>query len=59
MPLVLLKAPEKITLGEIRQALFGQREALFFCEEIGRMFTALHSGPHQDLTLAELAKSRI
>jgi hypothetical protein len=38
MPLLLMKAPEAITVAEIREAVFKKREAMFLGREISRMY---------------------
>jgi membrane protein len=40
MPLTLLRAPDKITLLELRNALYGSRQGLHFAAELGRLYAA-------------------
>lgn len=57
MPLLLMRTPEKITMSEVREALFKARSCMFFGEEMTRVFQTFQRG--QDaakVTLADIAK---
>jgi membrane protein len=41
MPVTLLRTPEKISVAEVRQALFGARSSTLFAKEMERLFAGL------------------
>lgn len=57
MPVTLLKHPDKITLEEIRNALYGKRNPLSHAAEMGKVFNAFANGNEAaSVTLADLYK---
>ncbi|MFN4894627.1 MAG: YihY family inner membrane protein [Pseudomonadota bacterium] len=46
MPLLLMKAPESITVAEIREAVFKKREAMFLGNEISRLYDCFRGVEH-------------
>lgn len=57
-PLTLMRDPAKVTVGDIRKALFGTRSAVHFAAELQRLFAAFRAGQeHPNLTLEEILRS--
>lgn len=57
MPLTLMKSPDKITLWEIREALFGERLSVHFPEEVSRTFTNfIDPSGNQKVTLYDIMR---
>ncbi len=58
MPLILLKSPEQLSLGEVRQALFGDRRSLHFPREMERLFGFLKEPSSLNkTTLADIVRA--
>jgi membrane protein len=57
MPLLLMRAPDSITMSEVRDAIFKKREAMFLSREVSRMYDSI-SGKDGEvgLTLRDLIK---
>lgn len=55
MPLTLLRSPERISLHEVKEALFKGRDAVNFPEEMARVFNSFTGGRDQRaVSLAEI-----
>jgi DNA-binding FadR family transcriptional regulator len=55
MPLLLMKAPESITVAEIREAVFKKREAMFLGREVSKMYECFRGITQpENVTLQEL-----
>lgn len=58
MPLLLMKAPETITVAEVRDAIFKKRSGMFLGSEIGRMYAGFSGAQEpKDLTLVDLIRN--
>ena len=57
MPLTLMRSPERLTIAEIREALFGGRASVHFPAEVSRVFQSFVSpGQAESVTLAQICK---
>lgn len=57
MPLTLMRSPDKLTLAEIREALFKSRSSVHFPTEMSRLFDSFRVPEHsQTVTLADICK---
>lgn len=58
MPLTLMRNPEKISLEEIREALFAMRSSIHYPEEMTRLFASFSKGADRHkVTLADIVRS--
>jgi membrane protein len=57
MPITLLKSAERISIAEVRDALFGARVALHYPEAMARLFSSLAGGQGlEKISLAQLVE---
>lgn len=57
MPLLLMRSPERVSMAEVREALFKSRSCMFFGEEMTRVFHCFARGEDASkVTLADIAK---
>lgn len=60
MPLTLMRNPEKLTLAEVREALFSTRASIHFPQEMSRLFSCFGAGAadvSQKVTLADICST--
>lgn len=57
MPLTLMRSPDRLSLAEVREALFSSRASVHFPEEMSRVFHCFRSAESpQQVTLADICK---
>jgi membrane protein len=53
MPLLLMKTPQAISVGDIQEAVFKRRDSMFLGEELSRMYRCFSPGSHPKSTSLE------